>query len=228
MAVSGVAKVLFSEEGRRGGGRGGGAEGGTDAAADRFEKSWENEFSVERWKWAMSIVSSRSSFGPEEGLSIVLIADLFNHKPSTDRHRPKKFISDAGEFVLLSTIVYPKNSQVFIDYQMPNTELLVFYGFIDSPSSKYDSVGFSFSFDPLDPLLPSKLALLSSHDWQYSFPFSIFLFFSSFPFPPFPLFLLPLFPLSSFPSFLLFPLFSFLLSPLFLLPFPLSPSFLFY
>ena len=41
---------------------------------------WEQFFTLEKWIWAMSIVSSRSAMVPRKGLVIAIYTDLFNHK----------------------------------------------------------------------------------------------------------------------------------------------------
>jgi hypothetical protein len=128
-------------------------------------ENWEDYFGYRQWLWAMSIVSSRSSFVEEQGLSIVLGMDMFNHKFYNEKHKPVKFVDSNGDFVLKSKQMYPKNSQIFIDYKLPNTELLLFHGFID-PKFERSVVRFPFGFDRNDPLIDDKLQVLAKYGWQ--------------------------------------------------------------
>lgn len=132
---------------------------------DKIDFDWKECFGLDRWKWAMSIVSSRATFVPEKGLSIVHLAEIFNHKAMNPKHRPERFIDDNGDFVMLSQQIYPKNSQIFVDYMQPNSELLLRYGFMDE-RCKHDSVGLPFGLDPDDPWYDEKFDLLIENEWQ--------------------------------------------------------------
>ena len=132
---------------------------------DSVEEDWKKCFGLDKWKWAMSIVSSRATFVPEQGLSIVHMAEMFNHKSMHEKHRPQKYIDDNGDFVVVSSQIYSKNSQIFFDYLHPNSELLLRYGFLDN-RCKHDSVGLPFGLNPDDPWYAQKLDLLNEYGWQ--------------------------------------------------------------
>lgn len=125
-----------------------------------------SNFSWGNWKWAMSIVSSRSSFVPLQGLSIVHMAEMFNHRSLSPKHRPEKIVDDNGDFVIESRQIYPKNAQLFFDYALPNSELLLLHGFIDE-QFRHDSVGLPFGVDPRDIYYEEKVAFLRENNWQY-------------------------------------------------------------
>lgn len=113
----------------------------------------------------MSIVSSRSTFVPEKGISIVHLTEMFNHKTTYQKYAPEKYIDDNGDFVIIARQIYPKNTQIFLDYKQPNSELLLRYGFMDE-NCKHDSVGLAFGLDPDDPWYDEKAALLTDNGWQ--------------------------------------------------------------
>jgi len=128
-------------------------------------------FSLSNWKWAMSIVSSRSSFVPKQGLSIVLVSEMINHQTTSEKRRPHRYIEDNGDFVIVSKQIYPKGSQIFVDYHQPNSELLLLYGFRDE-RCQVDNVGLPIGLDPNDKYYNEKVSILENHGWPLVFFFN--------------------------------------------------------
>lgn len=57
---------------------------------------FENYFGVDRWFWAMSIISSRSAMVPRKGLVIPIFADMFNHKSQPSNYAVRYSLSSSS------------------------------------------------------------------------------------------------------------------------------------
>mmetsp|Transcript_2474 Transcript_2474/g.8811 ORF Transcript_2474/g.8811 Transcript_2474/m.8811 type:complete len:499 (+) Transcript_2474:42-1538(+) len=126
-----------------------------------FDVDWAAVFSLASWKWAMSVVSSRSTFIPHQGLSIALLADVFNHRPYQAAKQPLKQLAENGDLLIVAQQTYGTGSQVYIDYgKMTSADFLQLYGFVDDESEN-ESVPFWFTLHPSDPMVDQKRDFLT-------------------------------------------------------------------
>ncbi|ELR18348.1 SET domain containing protein [Acanthamoeba castellanii str. Neff] len=122
------------------------------------------QFSLDAWKWALSVIWSRSFVVDEGKRGLVPWADMFNMAPETEQ---VKVAVDAVDHHLIYSARSPikKGEQIFVAYgqsrQMSNAQLLMDYGFV-LENNPHDAVVFPMTHS--SSASPRKRGLLRAHD----------------------------------------------------------------
>ncbi|RHX97359.1 hypothetical protein DYB38_003449 [Aphanomyces astaci] len=156
--------------------------------ADHSADALVRVFTIENYKWALSVIWSRfvsiaihaTAADDDDDTtaavkSMVPVFDMFNHDPFAQMSHG--FDPTTNSFVLRSHQHWPAGSQVYMNYgALPNHKLLTLYGFV-LPSNPFDVVELWAPMHEDVPSYDRKLALLTAHglaEHATSTPFDLY------------------------------------------------------
>ncbi|OQR89500.1 hypothetical protein ACHHYP_06253 [Achlya hypogyna] len=122
-------------------------------------------FTLENYKWALSVIWSRfvsvATSTDSMVKCMVPVFDMFNHDPSAQMAHG--FDPRTQAFVLQSHQYWAPGTQVFINYgALPNHKLLTLYGFVLA-KNPYDTVELWAPMSEDAPYYARKMAFISAH-----------------------------------------------------------------
>ncbi|KDO34458.1 hypothetical protein SPRG_00522 [Saprolegnia parasitica CBS 223.65] len=134
-------------------------------AADHPADAILSAFTLENYKWALSVIWSRfvsvATSTDSMVKCMVPVFDMFNHDPSAQMAHG--FDPRTNSFVLQSHQYWAPGAQVFINYgALPNHKLLTLYGFVLEKNA-YDTVELWAPMSHDAPYYDRKMAFITAH-----------------------------------------------------------------
>ena len=130
-----------------------------------WQKDFKIDLSYAEFRWAVSVVMTRQNQIPlssGKGLDLALIPvwDMCNH---ADGEITTFFNSESQTTEFQAMQDFKQGDQVFIFYgKRPNSDLLLYSGFVYGSANKYDCIKLKFTLNPNDPLSALKAQVLES------------------------------------------------------------------